>query len=351
MSPRPSRARPAWHAVSVVTIAAIGLAGCNSNNTASVARVTGIPSIGISVPLHTVACTTTDSCIALGTTGAQLVPTSVGEYRQGNGTWSSLDVPAAPSSVITSASCWKTGCLVGGIQPSGSLVWGYNASSQSMSALNVPSTSQGVRALDCFADASCAAVVNVASANVSANVSAIVFTGDGGATWSQAAPIPWTLAETVKSVSCADGLDCMVSAISGAGTLDVEVTHDAGLTWIPRITPTSWQTLTSLHCSHLKCVGLASTDHTSLVARTTTFGRLWSATTLPVRANALACATITTCVIGGQTTSNGPWLATLTGTTYVVNALRYVPSPVLDVACGTKVCVGLGVSTVLALRP
>ncbi len=347
MSPRPSRARPAWRALSVVTIGAIGLAGCNSGNTASVARVTGIPSIGISVPLHTVACTPSDSCIALGTTGAQLVPTSVAEYRQANGNWSSLNVPAAPSSVITSASCWTTGCLVGGVQPSGSLVWGYNASSQSMSALSVPPTSQGVRALDCFADASCAAVVNIASANVSA----IAFTGDGGATWSHAAPIPWTLAETVRSVSCTDGLDCMVSAISGAGTLDVEVTHDAGLTWTPRITPTSWQTLTSLHCSHLKCVGLADTDHTSLVVRTTTFGRLWSATTLPVKANALACATLARCVIGGQTTSNSPWLATLTGTTYVVNPLRYVPSPVLDVACGTHVCVGIGVSTVLALRP
>jgi len=347
MSPRPSRARPVWHALSLVTVAAIALAGCNTSNTATATRVTGIPSIGISVPLHTVACTPSDSCIALGTTGAQLVPTSVAEYRQGNGNWSSLDVPAAPSAVITSASCWKTGCLVGGIQPSGSLIWAYSASSQSMSARDAPSTSQGVRALDCFTDGSCAAVVSVASTNVSA----IAFTGDGGATWSHAAPIPWTLGETVKSVSCTDGNDCMVSAVSGAGTLDVRVTHDAGLTWIARVTPTSWQALTSLHCSHRKCVGLATTDRTSVVARTSSFGRLWSATTLPVKANALACTTITKCVIGGQTSSNGPWLATLTGTTYVVSPLRYVPSPVLDVACGTKVCVGIGVSTVLALRP
>lgn len=347
MSPRPSRARPAWHALTVVTITAIGLAGCNSSNTAAVARVTGIPSIGISVPLHTVACTTTDSCIALGTTGAQLIPTSVAEYRQGNGNWSSLNVPAAPSSVITSASCWKTGCLVGGIQPSGSLLWGYNASSQSVSARDTPSKSQGVRALDCFADASCTVVVNVPSTNVSA----IAFTSDGGTTWSDAAPIPWTLAETVKSVSCTDGLDCMVSAVSGAGTLDVEVTHDAGVTWTARVTPTSWQTLASLHCAHLKCVGLAMTDHSSVIVRTSTFGRLWNATTLPVKANALACTTMTKCVIGGQTASNGPWLATLTGTTYVVSPLRYVPSPVLDVACGTTVCAGIGVSTVLALHP
>lgn len=345
MSPRPSRARRAWRALTVVAIAALVLAGCNT--TPTVTRVTGIPSIGISVPLRTVACTTTDSCIALGTTGAQLIPTSVGEYRRSNGDWSSLNVPAAPSSVITSASCWKTGCLVGGIQPSGSLVWGYNASSQSMSGRDNPANSQGIRALDCFADASCAAVVSVASTNVSA----IAFTSDGGTTWSHPAPIPWTLAETVKVISCTNGLNCMVSAVSGAATLDVEVTRDAGLTWTPRVTPSTWLALTSLYCTHLRCVGIANTAHSSVVVRTSTFGRLWNATTLPVKANALACTAISKCVISAQNASGGPWLATLTGTVYVVRPLRYVPSPIVDVACGTRVCAAVGVSTVLALRP
>ena len=338
--------RPAWRALAIAAIAANALAGCNTTATA-VTRVTGIPSIGISVPLRTVACTTTDSCIALGTTGGQLVPTSVGEYRQSDGHWSSLGVPAAPSAVITSAACWQTGCLIGGIQPSGSLVWAYNASSQSVSTRATPATSQGVRALDCFARASCAALVSVASTKVSA----ISFTLDGGATWSPAAPLPWTLAETVQSISCTDARYCMVSALSGAATLDLEVTRDAGLTWIPRLTPPSWLTLTSLHCAHRTCVGIAKTARSSLVARTSSFGRRWGATALPVGANALACTTIAKCVIGGQDQANAPWLATLTGTTYDVNSLRYVPSAIVDVACGTEVCAGVGVSTVLALRP
>ncbi|MHB1087188.1 MAG: hypothetical protein ACYC19_00305 [Acidimicrobiales bacterium] len=354
MSPRSSRARRTWRTLAMLTTTALVLAGCNSG-TPAVTRVTGIPSIGISVPLHKVACTTSNSCIAVGTTGSQLAPTSVGEYRRSNGDWSVLNVPDAPSSLITSVSCWKTGCLIGGIEPSGSLLWSYNASSQSVSVQNAPPSSLGVRALDCFSTQSCAAIVSVPSAvatrSPSTNLSAISFTSDGGVSWSSPAPLPWTLNQTVKSASCTNALTCMVSTVGDTGTLDVAVTHDAGLTWVMRTTPSTWSDLTSLHCVHLKCVGIASTATSSLVARTATFGRLWSTSALPVKANALACVTLSTCVVVGQSTSSRPWLASLSDAAYVVHPLRYVPSPLVDVACGTTTCVGNGVSTLVAIRP
>ena len=330
----------------MTVLGALILAGCN-NNTATPAAVTGIPSIGIAVPLRTIACTSSDSCIALGTTGAQLVPTSVGEYRQSAGGWAALNVPAAASSVITSVSCWKTGCLVGGVQPSGSLVWGYNASSESVGVRNAPARSQGVRALSCFANSSCGAVVSVGSTGMSA----ILFTSDAGSTWSLASIMPWSLNETIKGLSCTDSLTCMVSAQSSAGTLDLEVTHDGGVTWTSRVTPSSWVTLTSLQCSHRKCVALATSASSSKIARTSTFGREWKTISLPVKANALACATMSTCVIGGKASSASPWLATMSGTALSVKSLRYVPSSILDVACGTKICTALGVSTLMALHP
>jgi hypothetical protein len=31
--------------------------------------------------------------------------------------------------------------------------------------------------------------------------------------------------------------------------------------------------------------------------------------------------------------------------------LKYVPSPITDVACGTKICAAIGVTTVLTLQP
>ncbi len=354
MSPRSARVRHTWRALVVLCGSALVLAGCNST-TSAVARVTGVPSISISVPLHKVSCTSSNSCIALGTTGSELVPTSVGEYRQSSGAWSSLNVPSAPSSLITSTSCWKTGCLIGGIQPSGTLLWAYNASSQSVSVQGQPAPSEGVRALDCFATSSCAAIVNVTStngsANTSASLSAISFTSDGGVTWSTPTPLAWTLAETVKDVSCSEALTCMVSAVSGAGTLDVEVTHDAGVTWTARTTPSTWLGLGSLHCTGTSCVGLADTTTTSLVVRTSTFGRLWRTIALPVKANALACTTRKSCVVVGENTSGGAWLATLSGSSYVVHPLRYVPSPLVDVACGSATCAAIGVSTLLTLRP
>jgi hypothetical protein len=31
--------------------------------------------------------------------------------------------------------------------------------------------------------------------------------------------------------------------------------------------------------------------------------------------------------------------------------LKYVPSPISDVACGSRICVAIGVTTVVTLRP
>lgn len=343
---RPSaRARTPWRAPAALVIGALLLAGCNS--TLAVTHVTGTPSIGISVPLRTVACTTTGSCVALGTTGSNLVPSSVGEYRENNGTWSTLVVPGAPSSVITAASCWSIGCLIGGEQPSGNLLWGYNASSQSLVVLRAPSVGQGVRALDCFALATCAVIVGT---GVNA-VSKLSFTTDGGATWSRGLTLDWSLGETVSDLSCTDSTDCLVSAVSSSSTLDLEVTHDGGLTWTARSTPSAWTSLTSLTCSALRCVGLAQRSTTSLLVRTSTFARTWTTEKLAARANAIACATLRHCVIAGERSSGAPWLATFDDAKLSVTSLKYVPSPLVDVACGAKLCAAIGVSTVLTLRP
>lgn len=329
----------------LVFTAAIVLSGCTPAVTTL--RVSGTPSIGIDIPLHTVACTTTGSCFALGTSGSATVPSTVGQYRQNNGTWSSLAVPSASSAVITAKSCWTTGCLVGGVEATGALVWDYNASSQSVSVLKAPAGGQGVRALSCYADAACAMVVD-RGVN---KASLLSFTTDGGVTWSPGTAMDWTSGETVTTLACTDPLACMAAAISSSNTLDVEVTHDAGLTWTPRTTPSSWSSLSSLMCVKLQCVGLSTSPQSSFIVRTKTFGRRWETLRLPARANALACSTLRHCALGGERTSGDPWLATLDGMTLDVASLQYVPSPIADVACATSVCAAIGVTTVLTLRP
>jgi hypothetical protein len=345
MSRLPASVRASWRAIAVACVGALLLAGCT--NSVAMVWVTGMPSIGISVPLHTVACTTTGSCVALGTTGSDLAPSSVGEYRENDGTWSSLVVPSAPSSVITTASCWSTGCLIGGVQPSGNLLWGYNASSQSISVLRAPAGGQGVRALSCFGVAACAVIV---STGVNSS-SLLSYTDNGGAAWSTKVPLDWSLGETMGDLACTDPLDCMATAVTSSNTLDVEVTHDAGLTWTVRSTPSAWLTLSSLSCRALRCVGLATTSAKSLIVRTSTFGRRWSAIALPAKANAIACSTYRHCVVAGERNSDSPWLATLDNGVLHVAVLKYVPTPLVDVACGAKVCATVGVTTVLALRP
>jgi hypothetical protein len=49
--------------------------------------------------------------------------------------------------------------------------------------------------------------------------------------------------------------------------------------------------------------------------------------------------------------SSSPWLATVTSGSVTSVKLKYVPTQIADVACGSKICAAIGVTTVLALRP
>jgi hypothetical protein len=330
--------------VPTLLVSGIVLASCV---TASAPHVTGIPSIGISVPLHLSACTTSDSCIAIGTTSSSTPPTSVGEYRESNGTWSSLVVPNAPSSILTSSSCVSTTCVIGGVEPAGNLIWKYNASSQSVSASATPKGGIGIRALDCFAPTSCVAVI----ASAASSISRISFTQNLATSWSREAPLLWSTNDTIDNIICTDLSNCLVSAINDQHKLVLEVTHDAGASWSRRRTPSLWSSLSSLTCVNLRCVGIVTTSTSELIARTSTFGRQWRWIGAAARPEALSCTSIDTCVVVGETNANQPWLAVLNTLSLRMAHLRYVPSPLIDVACGSRICASIGVSTVLVYRP
>jgi hypothetical protein len=78
---------------------------------------------------------------------------------------------------------------------------------------------------------------------------------------------------------------------------------------------------------------------------------VWKTVALSAQAYALACTAYRHCVLGGEKGSGNPWLATYNDAKLVASRLKYVPSPIEDVACALKVCTAIGVSTVLALRP
>ncbi|MFZ1062383.1 MAG: hypothetical protein WAN30_02810 [Acidimicrobiales bacterium] len=339
-----TRTLRSWRVGAVVGVSALTLASCVSQSSF---RVTGLPSLGISVPLHTSACTLSGSCIALGTTGSDTPPTSVGEYRQSNGTWSTLAVPEAPSALISSVSCLATQCLIGGFQSTGNLLWNYNASSQSVVALGSIPRGRGVRALSCFGVSSCAAVIT----NGVNTDSKITFSNDDGATWSTALPLAWSSSDSVTDLACTDSKTCLVSATSSANTLVLEVTVDGGLTWRQRTTNSTWTDLTSLHCAKRHCVALVNTPKASYFVTSSTLGRRWHASRLGATANSMACTSLSTCVVVGETKGANPWFATDESGEINVAELKYVPSPLVSVACAAKVCTAIGVSTVLSYRP
>jgi hypothetical protein len=88
--------------------------------------------------------------------------------------------------------------------------------------------------------------------------------------------------------------------------------------------------------------------------RTNDFGKKWSkVATLRGSNLTLACTSLDRCVVGGMTNfqSSLPLLAMVTSGSVQVAKLKYVPSPISDVACGSKICAAVGVTTVMTLRP
>jgi hypothetical protein len=346
MSRVAANAAKPWRIAVVLGAAGIALASCGTT-AVTTPHVVGTPSTSIDVALQDVACTTSGSCIAVGASDSSVVPSAVAEVRHADGTWSALSVPDTLSQSIASVSCWSRECLVGGSQASLDSIWSYQQSDGSLSVATAPRAGRGVSALDCFATASCAVV----DATGIAGSSRLSFTSDGATTWSSPSPMAWTVGEAVTALSCTDTLDCLVAATTSSDQVLLEATHDGGITWTQRTVPSRWRTLTSLTCAKLDCVALVNAGTSSLVARTSTFGRLWRSAELVNSASALACARLSRCVVAGATSTRGPWLATLKGLRAKTVALAYVPSPLIDAACSVKICAAVAVSTVLSFNP
>lgn len=339
-------ARHSWRGVAVVALAALLLASCGTPKVAK-SYVTGTPSFSIEIPLTSAACTTSSSCIAVGGDDASSGPSATAQVREKNGTWTAIDVPDATSVTLSSSACWSADCLIGGSQPTGDALWLYDARAGTMTVSPVPPGGKGVSEIDCFALESCA-LVDATTITASLRLS---FTTDGGATWSTPQPLNWSVGDAVTSLSCADALDCLVGAETSSRSALLEVTHDAGVTWASRDVDPTWQILSSLDCVATHCIALVATASDSLIVRTNTFGRVWTTLTLKDSATGLACARLSRCVVVGQDTSGDPWLATLQGHKVDNVALKYVPTALVTAACGVKVCVAIGPSTVLSTSP
>lgn len=349
MSATPLTRRRAGGALALAA-AGLALAACNPSNSSF--TVTGHPSISIEVPLALTACTATNSCVALGTSALTSDPPVTAQYRANDGRWSALRAPAVSGSTLTTSSCWRTGCLIGGATAAGDLLWRYDARGPSISAVGGPALGAGVVALSCFGPGECA-LVDVTGVNGGAR---LVVTSDAGASWSTPEDLSVPDGYRVTALACVDTLDCLVVQTPAGTDSDVRRnlllarTGDGGITWLDATAPPGAVALTSLECFARGCDALASTSHGVAWARSRALGRGWTLHRLTAAATSLACTPAGHCVIVGST-DRGPWLATTSGDRVTTGVLRYVPAALTAAACGTTLCVLSGPSTVASLAP
>jgi hypothetical protein len=345
----PAHVRSLVRITVVCSVAGLVLASCATTAVVTTPHVTGLPAISISVPLSSVACTSDNSCVALGTSNLDVSPTSVGEYRSANGRWTTIAVPSADTSTyLQASSCWNVGCLFVGSQSNADLVWRYYAEAHAIHVLSAPTGGSGIEAISCYQSLTCA-IIDSTTTNPR-----FLTTNNGGASWSPVGTVSVPSQDSATSLACTSTSKCIASFLNASSGIVIYVTTDGGTSWVERssVPTVTWSSLTSLNCSGTKCVGLADLATGWRIVRTDNFGKSWSKeASLPSSILTLACTSLEHCVVAGMTGSSTPWLATVVAGSVTRAKLKYVPSPIADVACGSHICAAIGVTTVMTLKP
>jgi hypothetical protein len=235
-----------------------------------------------------------------------------------------------------------------GSQSNADLVWRYSATSHVISVVTPPTGASGVEAISCYASLTCAVL------DSATNGPRFLVTHDGGRAWSTPISFGVPSQDTVTSLSCTSNLECIASFLNASNGIIVYTSSDGGTTWTPRtdFSTVTWAALTSLNCAGKKCLGLAKLSTGWRIVRTDNLGKTWSkVASLRSSILSLACASLERCVIGGMKGSSSPWLATVTSGSVTPVKLKYVPTQIADVACGSNICAAIAVTTVMTLRP
>lgn len=329
--------------VALLAVGALVLASCGTAAVVAEAHLDGTPAISFSVPLSEISCTLNDVCVAAGTATDGAGPTSVAEFASPKGHWFNITLPPTTPTLLTSVACSGAQCLLGGSRPGRDLLFMFDTHGDTLTSATPPPGGIGVSSLTCSA-VTCAMIDTSTTGEPRFAMSA-----DDGTTWTTPVPLAWAKRDATTAFTCASATNCAVGVLSVSHEFSLYVTTDAGATWSESTTPSSWTTLTSLSCAANRCVGLARTDSSSLLVRSKTFTRTWTSAALAQPASALACFTFKRCVVVGQRSNSDAWLATIDEKSSSNVDLRYVPSPLLNVACGTKVCAAIGVTTLVSI--
>jgi hypothetical protein len=343
MSPVVTRVRESSRFAAVLGVAALILASCGVAATTA-PSLHGTPAFSISVPLSNIGCTSNDVCVAVGTSSVGVEPDAVGEYSTTSGRWLNLTLPTSSSPLIDATACSGTTCLLGGSGPGSDLLWLFSAKNDAVNAATTPLNGIGIDALSCNG-VNCALV----DTSTQGDLLRLSLSSDGGSSWMLPVTIPWAKGDVVTALSCGTALTCVLGTISASHQFSLHVTLDGGISWIARPTPPSWTSLRSLSCEQRRCVAIASDGDSSALVRSNSFAKSWTSVALSNTANALACTSLSTCYVVGQNADGTGWLARVHANVATSEKLRYVPTPLLGVACGSKLCAAVGVTTLLSV--
>ncbi|HEV3213470.1 MAG TPA: hypothetical protein VGZ03_08770 [Acidimicrobiales bacterium] len=317
----------------VVLLAGTLLAGCGTS-TAPPPDGTGAPAISQTVTLSALACEPLAWCVAAGTdpastSGVASIEVSAG----GRGRWAPSATPPLPSTTLSTAACWTSGCLLGGAGPSGSVVVIVNPARKVASITSAHPPGSGIAALTCTAPARCLALVTATTDT------AVFATTDSGASWTQRASLPAGLA-VATAASCANPADCVAVGTGPGGSAAAARSVDGGVRWRLAITPRGLQTYTSVTCGSPRwCLATARRPNgTAILLASTDGGLVWSAmaTTIPSPA-AVTCANVPTCVVAGGGAAGGEITVGVRTAHARPLTLVYVPDQIVAVGCATPV--------------
>ena len=175
----------------VLFVGALLLAACGGP--AASPALLGNPSLNISVPLNAAGCNDVGTCYAIGTTGLDIAPNAAAQVSIRGRSWHAVTTPNSPSTLMDAVSCWKSGCLFGGSNSSGNVVWASSDAS-TLVATASPSAGRGVTALSCFSARHCGAVDTAGDGQAR-----ISFTDSGADHWSSPLRVRWALDATALS--------------------------------------------------------------------------------------------------------------------------------------------------------